>query len=365
MEIENLVGIKSYDSTQNIEIIDYIICRLKQYCKEIIKIKNPDFENKFNLLIGVNTELKNVDNAIILAGHIDTVPANEDMYNTNPYQATRVDDKIYGLGIIDMKSFFASIIENIETISNLSHPIILAITCDEETNLLGVNEVIKMLKILNIKPKLTIVGEPTNLSVCTESKSCYEYKIEIAGKSCHSSNPANGVNAIYIATKLTEYIERLSRKFKNTTLSVGKINGGEAINIVPSYCSISFDIRTNKLNIQEKCLQMLNKKISTINKMYKDSKISLNNLLAIPPLENKKDTIVREIINKFNLTENAFVGGCEAGYYQSVGGASILFGVGDIALCHKPNEFMAITDYNKYTALLLEMLTYVCEEMQK
>ena len=58
MEVENLVNIKSFSLSNNTEIIDYLISKLKDKSKEIIKIKNPDYANKFNLLIGLNTKLK-------------------------------------------------------------------------------------------------------------------------------------------------------------------------------------------------------------------------------------------------------------------------------------------------------------------
>ena len=58
--------------------------------------------------------------AIILSGHIDTVKANENDYRTNPFKATIIGENIYGLGIIDMKCFFASIIDNLSKLTKLS-----------------------------------------------------------------------------------------------------------------------------------------------------------------------------------------------------------------------------------------------------
>jgi len=71
--------------------------------------------------------------------------------------------------------------------------------------------------------------------------------VEVVGKSCHSSNPLNGINANYILAKIVLKIEELNNKYENTTLSCGIINGGTKVNIVPNFASCVFDIRsTNK-----------------------------------------------------------------------------------------------------------------------
>ncbi len=102
--LSDLIGIKSTDTNQNKEIIEYLESRFSSYAKQIVRIKNTD-SKKENLIIGINCELENID-AIILSGHIDTVEADEGEYLTNPYVATEKDGKIYGLGVIDMKCFF-------------------------------------------------------------------------------------------------------------------------------------------------------------------------------------------------------------------------------------------------------------------
>ncbi|MCI6860377.1 MAG: hypothetical protein MR862_04410, partial [Clostridia bacterium] len=69
--IKNLINIKSFDLFENENIINYLINKFSKFSKEIIKIKNEK-NDKYNLLIGLNNELKNVPDAIVLAGHIDT-----------------------------------------------------------------------------------------------------------------------------------------------------------------------------------------------------------------------------------------------------------------------------------------------------
>lgn len=119
--LKELIEINTFDEKSNNEMVDYLVKKFKPFSQEIIKLKNPDYD-KYNLVIGLNTKLKNIDNAIILSGHIDTVIADEKAYQTNPYTITQIDNKIFGLGVIDMKCFFSTIIDNICLIKNLNYP---------------------------------------------------------------------------------------------------------------------------------------------------------------------------------------------------------------------------------------------------
>jgi len=352
--ISDLVSIKSFDTKDNSTIIEYIIDRFKPYSKEILKIKIPNTKI-YNLLIGLNTEINNT-NAIILSGHIDTVVADEKSYSTNPYEATLINDNLYGLGIIDMKCFFASIIDNLDTLSKSQTPIIVAITGDEETKLNGVKLLTKTLSSRNISPIFTIIGEPTNSQICTTSKGCYEYRIEITGKSCHSSNPSNGINAAYIMARIIIFIEKLNNTYSDTTLNCGIANSGEKVNIVPSFASLNFDIRSkNKENVQ-KVLNDIKSVLSYLENEYSGSKITINNKLVIPPLEKVNPLITNSLIKDLNLTEGEFIGGCEAGYFSELGGEAILFGTGDISLAHKPNEYMNVQDFYRYNDTFMKII---------
>lgn len=355
-----LVNIKSFDENQNSEIINYLEQTFAT-CKQIEKIKNDD-NNIYNLVVGINTNLKNIDNAIILSGHIDTVVADEKSYNTNPYQATLVDDKIYGLGVIDMKCFFASILDNLEFLKKQSSPIIVCITGDEETNLQGVNKISQFLKQQNITPYFTLVGEPTSLGFCTKSKSCFEYSIEVYGKSCHSSKPQNGINSNYICAKLINFIEKMAKKQKNTSLSCNIMQGGGKVNIVSSYAKITFDIRSPQKKCADYCLKQISKKIRKLEKTYKGCEIKITNNLYIPALENKSKKLVDKILKQYKQTAFEFIGGCEAGYFCELGGEAIIFGAGDLNLAHKPNEFLDINNYQKYNQMFVEIISKICEK---
>lgn len=353
--LKELVSIKSYDTKENKEIVAYLEKEFSKCATEILKVKNT-INNKENLLVGLNCNLKNLSNAIVLSGHIDTVVADEKSYLTNPYQAVEKDGKIYGLGSIDMKSFFAVILNKAEELKKLNKPVVVAITSDEETDFEGVFQLTTKMKELGIVPKLSIIGEPTSSNICSESNSCFEYEINITGKSCHSSNPNNGVNANYILAKLLNIVEKLNGKLMGTTISSNVVSGGEKVNIISDNAKMVFDIRTNSLQKCDKLISIISKSIKKLEKKYKGSKIVLENQMKILPLEYKNPKLIETLCKKFNLENNKFIGGCEAGYYQQLGGDAFVFGVGDLALAHKPNEFASISEFEKYQDLLVSVL---------
>lgn len=270
---------------------------------------------------------------------------------------------MYGLGTIDMKSYFGCILDNLDRIKNLKKPIVIAITGDEETTLNCVERVQEKLVERLVIPKITIVGEPTNMAVCSESKSCGEFHVEVVGKSCHSSMPANGINANYILARLILYIEKLCSRMEGTTVSANIITGGEKVNIVSGFAKLKFDLRSNSVKNAEKILEFIKKYIKKLEKTYEGAKIKLSQQLNIPPLERKTGQLVEKICSKFKLEEKPFTGGCEAGYFQAIGGDAFIFGVGDLALAHKPNEFVNVNEYKKYSKLFMEVLNYCVEEM--
>ena len=116
--LKELVAIDSY--TNGDKIIDFLEKRLQYISEEIIVLKNKENESK-SLIVGLNTKLKDVK-PIVLSGHIDTVAPDYEKYKTNPLDLTEIDGKAYGLGSIDMKSFVAVILDNLNELKKLWYP---------------------------------------------------------------------------------------------------------------------------------------------------------------------------------------------------------------------------------------------------
>ncbi len=355
--LKELVAINSYDNGDN--IIEYLKNKFLRESEEIKIIKNKENENK-SLIVGLNTKLKDIE-PIVLSGHIDTVAPDKEKYNTNPLELTELGDKAYGLGSIDMKSFTAVILDNISRLKSLWCPIVVVLTTDEETDLKCVENVISYFKKFNIKPKFTLVGEPTKCEINNQANGCYEFFVEVIGKACHSSIINQGINAINIMARLVSFIEEAQKGFVDLTSNCGVISGGDIVNRVPDYCKLKFDVRsTNAKNIY-KFIKLIIEKTKNLEKEYK-TKIKIKKMLEIPPLEVKNEKIINKIANSLNLNVTKFMGGCEAGYYQKLSGDAMICGVGDMELAHKPNEYVDINEYKKYNEIFLKLLNKICEK---
>ncbi len=352
--LEKLVAIKS-DKNCN-QILEYLKNQLTGKVKEV-KIIEKDAKI---LIAGINTNLKDVQ-PIVLSGHIDTVSANVQLYKTNPFELTTIDGKAYGLGSIDMKSFTAVVLDKLEEIKKLNAPIILALTTDEETQLKSIELMIETLKKCNIKPKFTILGEPTKNEFNLCSNACYEYNVKFFGKACHSSRISEGVNAICACAKLISFIESNQKKYKLTS-NCGVVSGGEVVNKVPDFAELGFDIRSIEPQDITNFVKDINDYIEILKTEYTGLKIEIKQLLAIPAFNMLNNNKIKEIAKILDIKINSFSGGCEAGYYTAYSGDAIIFGVGDLALAHKPNEYVVVKEYFDYSNQLMKVLNSVISE---
>lgn len=340
--LKELINIESYLEGENRQIIAYFKEKLKKYECITIKNKNDDRES----LIAFINYKKNCK-PLLLCGHCDTVVKNN---NLPCYES---EGLLYGLGSCDMKCFFASILANLEDLENLGVPIVVAITCDEEIKCESVNLVVDYLKNENIFPCLTILGEPTDMTITSYSKGCYEYKVCVKGKACHSSNVKMGINSINICAKLINLIEKLNTE--KISLNCGLISGGKQINIVPDYCEFSFDIRTYEKDLLNNALKLINDEIENLLQAYAGCEIMLTNTLSLP-CYSKKTELANIVSQKLNVKTSYFNGATEAGFYGEISDEVIIFGAGDVVLAHKQNEYVKIENVLNYYKILKKII---------
>ncbi|MGL4795838.1 MAG: M20/M25/M40 family metallo-hydrolase, partial [Aeromonas jandaei] len=156
----------------------------------------PELPGKFNLVATIGQG----EGGLLLAGHTDTVPFDEGGWSKDPFKVTEEGNRLYGLGTIDMKGFFAFIVEALKEIdlTKLTKPLRILATADEETTMAGARAIAAAAEL---KPDYAVIGEPTGLVPVVAHKGHMSEAIRITGKSGHSSDPANGVNAMEIMHK--------------------------------------------------------------------------------------------------------------------------------------------------------------------
>ena len=211
-------------------------------------IKDKENTNIINYLekvlssIGFKTEIKEKflvmsnkeKNTLGFLGHTDTVEYT-DGWKYDKFELTKIENKLYGLGVCDMKSGIAAMISAISQIdfNKLNNGIKLYFTYDEEINFAGIKDVIRYEKNF---PNTMIIGEPTDNQIIVGSKGLMEYKISFKGIKTHSSTPNKGKNAIIQAVSfindLNDFYKNYLRKDTNpnfeipyTRMNIGKIQG--------------------------------------------------------------------------------------------------------------------------------------------
>jgi acetylornithine deacetylase/succinyl-diaminopimelate desuccinylase-like protein len=187
--------------------------------------------------------------------HQDTVPV--DGMTIDPFGAAVAGGRLSGRGACDVKGGMAAMLATFARLVR-ERParcarVVLACTVDEESTFLGVQRLVRDdLRGHFPGPVAAVVAEPTGLDVVHAHKGVVRWHLRTAGRSCHSSRPERGVNAIYHMAALLPLVERFADELRAArshpllgpaTLSVGRIEGGTSVNTVPDRCSVEIDRR--------------------------------------------------------------------------------------------------------------------------
>jgi acetylornithine deacetylase len=205
----------------------------------------PQRENIF-----ATCEVPGARRTIMLEAHQDTVPT--DNMIIDPFGAKVEGGRLYGRGACDIKGGMAAMLTAFARVAR-ERPrgaanVIMACSVDEEHTFTGVLNLVKA----GLKADAAVVAEPTNLQIVHAHKGVVRWHVSTTGRSCHSSSPEQGVNAIYRMGRLLTAIERYADRLRASspdpllgppTLSVGRIEGGTSVNTVPDRCRIEVDRR--------------------------------------------------------------------------------------------------------------------------
>ncbi|OZB96934.1 acetylornithine deacetylase [Paenibacillus sp. XY044] len=188
--------------------------------------------------------------ALLYNGHLDVVPAGEG-WSTDPFAACLRDGHIIGRGAADMKSGVAAMLYAAILLHRRGCPfageLILLFNVDEERENVGMRHFLRS----GVHADYAVIGEPTDLGICTAHKGVGRYRIRTAGVAGHAAKVLEPDNAIPKMAALISALEPLRSRLKESadpllgyaTLNVTQIKGGTAPNIVPQHCEIEIDRR--------------------------------------------------------------------------------------------------------------------------
>jgi succinyl-diaminopimelate desuccinylase len=181
---------------------------------------------------------------VVLHGHLDVVPGHPEQF-----EPTIDGDRLIGRGAYDMKGGLAAMMCVLKDLEHQQR-VRVRLVCvpDEESEELDVRSTDAVVRG-GFGGDFAITGEPTDLHIGVEAKGVLAMRIEVTGRSAHSSTPWLGDNAVLKAIDVFRAIESLpfsresSELFDRPSINLGRIQGGDAVNKVPDRCQIAVDIR--------------------------------------------------------------------------------------------------------------------------
>ena len=250
-----LIGFDTVSRNSNLQMVDFL-CEALEGMGLTVEVHASDAGGKANVFATLGAPDAG---GLMLAGHMDVVPVEGQDWHTDPFTLTEADGKLYGRGTADMKSFIAQAIVAAEAVrgESLKLPLHLVFTYDEEVGCLGAAHLMERLAANDhVMPKCAVVGEPTNFAVFRMHKGFHSARVSVRGVEGHSSKPGKGANAIYQAALVIKKLMEVEQERKGhrsmeeffeipyTTLNVGLVGGGTALNIIPNHAEVVFEYRT-------------------------------------------------------------------------------------------------------------------------
>ena len=367
--LEKLLSFDTTSAHSNSELITWVQSELLAFGATVKIIPNED-GSKANLFATFGPQSCG---GVMLSGHTDVVPVTGQDWTVPAFSMTRKDGKVFGRGTADMKGFIASMMTAAKKAStqNLKTPLHLALSYDEEVGCIGVRSMIDMLSNAPIRPQMCIVGEPTGLSVATGHKGKIAARAKFIGRAGHSALAPFAVNALYLANDFITELRKVQDTLRvgatqdpdydvsYTTLHVGRIKGGGALNIVPHLCELDFEIRNLAQDDAAEILGNLTQAAKSIaleaQNIASEANIEIEVFNTYPGLDTAGNEpvvgFVKSLTGANSTIKVAY--GTEGGLFdQRLGVPTVVCGPGDMAQGHKPDEFITETQLSACDAML-------------
>ncbi|MGN8080658.1 acetylornithine deacetylase [Variovorax sp. 22077] len=355
---QTLVRMNTVSANSNLELIDFAQSHLAALGVRSRITYNAE-RTKANLFATLG---EGKPAGVIVSGHTDTVPWDGQDWSVDPLSAVVRNERLYGRGSADMKSFIAVALSNARRFLESDSPFAVhfAFSYEEEIGCFGVKELIADMRDTGIKPLACIVGEPTSMVPAIAHKGVYRYKCCVRGKEAHSSLTPKSVNAIEMAARVIGKVRDMAEGFERSepryegfdvpfsTASVGQFHGGIADNVVPRDAEFRYEFRdlptADAGKMQAEVVAYAGSLEPAMKKVAPDAGFSFETICEIPSfLGSANDPITllaQRLASEERTTLVAF--GTEAGLFKNAGIPTVVCGPGSIEQAHQPDEYVSL-----------------------
>lgn len=365
--LETLVAMDTTSRNSNLELIETVRDWLKQQGVSSWLATNPE-GNKANLFATLPAQDGQTEGGVVLSGHTDVVPVDNQDWRSNPFQVTERDGRLYGRGTCDMKGYLAVALSLVPEFLAMPRkkPIHLALSYDEEVGCMGAPGMLAEIAARGIVPEGCIVGEPTDMKPVVAHKGINVYRCCVQGKAAHSSLTPHGSNAIEYAARLICHIRDQADRLRAngpydelfdvpfSTMTTNLIRGGNAVNTIPVDCEFVYEFRNLPAmsvdSIQGEVERYAREELlPRMRAEFDGADIRITNDGAAPAFQATENSAIGELVRA--LTEDRKVRkvgyATEAGLFENIRIPTVVCGPGSIEQAHRPDEFVSLEQFER------------------
>ncbi|MEE4624622.1 acetylornithine deacetylase [Pseudomonas alliivorans] len=371
---KRLIAFETVSSEPNMALIEYVRDLLATKGIESLIVRD-ETGKKANLFASTGPQEQP---GVLLSGHTDVVPAAGQAWTVPPFQATLRDGRIYGRGTCDMKGFIALAIDAMLDAADmtLTRPLQLALSHDEEIGCVGVRRLLDVLHLAPVRPFLCVVGEPTLMQFAVGHKGKSSYRTYCRGQEAHSSLAPRAVNAIHLASDFIAELRESQKQVEQqgvrddgydipySTVHIGRIDGGKALNIVPNLCTLEFEYRNLPGDDPDQLLEQLRERAEVLVREARQlsgvAAIDIEIMNEYPALETHPSVEAVRMLHAFAEPGTRHIKvsyGTEGGLFAGrLNVPVVVCGPGSIEQAHKPDEFIEESQMNAGERFLQSLL---------
>jgi glutamate carboxypeptidase len=344
------------------EIAGFVAGQFKELGGEIDLIPQPGYGT--HLRARFDFDHRPTSPRLLIIGHLDTVwPVGT--LGRMPFRLTP-EGTAQGPGVFDMKSGVVLIRESLNAIRAFGlqtrRPITLLLTCDEE---IGSRTSRPLVEEEATRAAAALVLEPpvTGGVVKTGRKGIGIFTIRAIGRAAHAGlDPRKGVNAIVELSHQVVRLAAMNDHERGVTISVGLMQGGTALNVVPAEATAKADVRFWTPEDGERIVT----EIRGLTPVLENAELEINGNINRPPMPRSEKNVAlyehaRALAAEigFDLKETV-VGGGSDGNFTAAMGVPTLDGLGvDGAGAHADHEHIVIDDIPRRATLLTRLMQTV------
>ncbi len=370
--LDTLIGFDTVSAKSNLDLAAWVDGFLRHCGFNVWLVPSPSGEKA-----GLYAERGPAGDGVLLSGHTDVVPVEGQDWSRDPFRLTREGDRVYGRGTTDMKGYVASVLALAERAAhaNLAEPLKIALSYDEEVGCVGIQQMLADLTPLLGRPRACFVGEPTEMQVAVGHKGKAALRAVCHGQSGHSALAPKFVNALHLAGDFMSELRAIQDDLAQngardeaysvpySSVHVGRLMGGMALNIVPDRAELTFEYRHLPADNAEDILARIQSAAVHVGETYsafwEGARIEVEQTNAYPGLDVSDASPVigyaKSLAQRNHTTKVAF--GTEAGFFDRLGIPTVVCGPGSMeGQGHKPDEYLSLDQLAACDAMMDRIL---------